>query len=660
MTSTTHDGLEVSAERSSLERLSGFFAWAALASCFAVSRPYRGIVGDSVLYMGRGLASLDPDGVGRDPMWILDGQMQFSVFPKVAYSLIALLGVANAAIFLAGLGLALWVAALISLARAIGDTRSTIAIVLVCAAFPAAYNAYGSIYFGESIATPRVFAEAGALSALAALFSGRRALAVAVSAATIVVHPIMALAGVATMFVYVCLEDRRWLWLAASAACLGAAGAMLGVPVLERATFPVDSAWLAMLRGPADYLFPTTWPEAAWQLKAVQASTVALAICVCRGAVRRLFAAVLIASVGAMAITLAFGDFFPLLLIVQLQVWRVTWLLALAAAMAFAICAMTLWKEGPQSRFVLALLAIAWIVNDTGLGALLAAFVLLMKLGRFDASNLIGAAALRWVWIGVAGLVLLKTLVSLGLALSFSAADAAGVREPAALLLLDAHILAIPVALAAICFALAPMRLRPGVALLGNIAICVLALSLWRQEWDPYRVTMARAGRQEDLARMIGSRSGPVLWLGGNQEAWYWLGRANWAAGIQGNGVVFSRELTMLWFERMRVLSSLGWIADGGTVPRTLSKPDPVFPDLSADKVQRFCARPDAPAWIIAPTPNAEFGDGGRSWRAPALRFAQNPAGGPMVGVGYYAVLPCAFARSPAGGSLRRPGTDEL
>jgi hypothetical protein len=133
------------------------------------------------------------------------------------------------------------------------------------------------------------------------------------------------------------------------------------------------------------------------------------------------------------------------------------------------------------------------------------------------------------------------------------------------------------------------------------------------------------------------------VWLGGNQEAWYWAGRPNWAAGVQGMAIIFSRELTFTWFERMGALIERGWLTDGGTISRALSKPDPVYPDLSPERRAPFCARPDAPAWILAPIAKESDAAGAAVWRAPGRRFAFDPSEGPMIGVDLFAVHRCAL-----------------
>lgn len=623
----------------------------ALIAVFLLSRPYRGIVGDSILYVGRALAGLDPDGVGRDPMWVLDGQMRFSLFPLLLERLARVADPAAAATAAALAGVIAWVCGSIVLSRALFTRAPLLAIVLACAAFPAGYSAYGSVYFAEPLATPRIFAEAAVLFSLAALVEGRIVAFGVLSLVAVVLHPIMAAAGLATAFVYLCLEDRRWLWFGAAAGAAVVAGAFVGLPTLDRLAIRIDAQWLELLRGPTDSLFLTLWPETAWHSKVIQAATVALGVRVRAGAARRLFIAILTASGAMLALAYVFGDQFPLLLIVQAQPWRATWLLAVAAAMSFAICAGALWKGGWPSRLVLALVVSAWALEGTSFGALLAVFALALEATGFDVERRLSAQAIRLLCLCAPVFVCVKVGVDVWGAMARAAALPLGARPPLYLLLIDVHAFAAPAALAIVGLAAVGDReFRPwfgswfGVAgrSVAAVAVCLCAALFWRVEWDPYRASLARAGVQEDLVRGMSARPGPVLWLGGNQEAWYWARRPNWAAGIQGNGIVFSRELTMLWFERMGALRDLGWVADGGAVSRRLTRPDPVFPDLDADKLRKFCSRPDAPAWIVAPTQAPFLQAGAFIWRAPAKRFAVDPAGGAPVGVDNYLVAPCA------------------
>ncbi|HYA81327.1 MAG TPA: hypothetical protein VED87_10390, partial [Methylocystis sp.] len=50
-----------------------------LAGLWLAVRPYKGVWHDAVIYMGRGLADLYPNGVGQDLSFRYDGQSAFSL-----------------------------------------------------------------------------------------------------------------------------------------------------------------------------------------------------------------------------------------------------------------------------------------------------------------------------------------------------------------------------------------------------------------------------------------------------------------------------------------------------------------------------------------------------------------------------------------------------
>jgi hypothetical protein len=70
---------------------------------FLLSRPYLGIVQDAYVYMGRALADLDPGGVGRDLMFVHDGQFGFTLFRFVAKAMAKSFGLAITAKTLAAM-----------------------------------------------------------------------------------------------------------------------------------------------------------------------------------------------------------------------------------------------------------------------------------------------------------------------------------------------------------------------------------------------------------------------------------------------------------------------------------------------------------------------------------------------------------------------------
>ncbi|HEY8066236.1 MAG TPA: hypothetical protein VIF40_16150 [Methylosinus sp.] len=616
----------------------------AVVAIILFARPYRGLAGDAALYVGHAVAALDSQQVGLDPMWALDGQMRFSIFPRLVETSVSWLGVHSGALALAFAGLCAWGAGLFVLANALGLGSSLVAVALAAMAFPAGYGAYGAIYFAEPLAVPRVFAEAVGLLALAALIFERRALFALIIAFAMLLHPLMATGALATGLAYVSLRDKRIAFFFVILALTGLVLVpWIGTPVLDPLTARMDAEWLQILRGPNDYLFPALWPQMAWRLKATQAISVALYAWLSPGVARRFFLSVLIAAGAGLAASIVLGDILSFRLAVQTQPWRIGWLLCVAAPIGFVLCARPLWRAGGTRRLSVFLMAAAWAVSDQASGPALALLAAGIIVGERWLEGQISEKTVMLIGACASFFVIAKFALELGAIHNLVTRAPAPAQPSYRFLLLHAHALAGPVALATVIAPdlLARFRLARATSAASFVAAICFGVSMffWNPRLDPFRLARVGASAYPELEEMLSNRPGPVLWLGGSQEAWYWARRPNWAAPIQGNGIVFSRELTFLWFTRMRRLSALGWIADGETVSRGVARADPVFPVLQPEQIKTFCETSDAPSWIIAPTPTP---NGEAIWRAPEPRYAPLPESGAYERIDLYRLIPCA------------------
>ena len=224
-------------------------------------------------------------------------------------------------------------------------------------------NAYGAPYplgFAELNAIPRPFAEALVLAGLAAFAANRAGIALMFIAAAALLHPIMALADCAAVLAVLGWEDKRWFWLFALGGALSLLAGWLGVPLLDRLFIAVDPALKSLHESRSPFLFPSQWPAESFPPLIVQAATLAIAAHAQQGRHRSILAAMIVVGLGGIAMAAMFGDWLSSLLIVQAQPWRMAWLMAVAGAMAFGICAVNLWREGPSARIVLALLVLCW------------------------------------------------------------------------------------------------------------------------------------------------------------------------------------------------------------------------------------------------------------------------------------------------------------
>jgi hypothetical protein len=572
-----------------------------IAGLALLLHPYEGIHGDARIYVGRALADLDPEGVGRDLMFTHDGQSRFSLFPLALRGLVAALGAGPAALAVGLAGLVAWFWAASVLAGALGAGRRRWIVLAAMAVLPTWYGLPGIFRIGEAIAAPRTLAEAAVLAGLAAILSGRRARALGFVALGGLVHPIMGLAGLAVIVFALVAENRRWLLvlLPLPVAILVAAG--LGVPLFARLLQPVDPEFLGILRQRCAELFPVLWPSEAWGPPAVQAASILIAATLVPNRTRRVLLAALLAGACGVAATTLFEELWSSLLVIQVQPWRFLWITSVLGAGAFGLCAAILPQGRPGDRITLALLGLAWVFSfDLVLGAT-AGFLAVgvhaaVRRDWLTPSRTLMRATLALVGLLVAGRLCLEALTLGWLATHLT--EGAQLE----LSLIRNFPIVPPLAFAAGLAWIAAERSRPARAVLA-LALVLALVGFWDGRSPAFRRIEDRT-LLPGLAAAIAERSGEVLWLDGGAETWLALGRPSWITSLQGASIVFSRPLALLWADRTERLIALGLATDAQRRP--FAPPVPLrAADPPPGAVATLCAAPDAPAWVVVP-----MGDG--------------------------------------------------
>ncbi len=612
-------------------------------SIFLLSRPYQGIVQDAYIYIGRALADLDPNGIGNDLMYVHDGQSGFSLFRYGAKGLAAMLGPATAARALAFAALTAWFLAAAALARQFASGGAVWAIMIFAALLPAAYGAPYPFSFAEPLAIPRPFAEAFVLAALAALGSGHAVLSLWCLIAGALIHPLMVSPGIAVFFIVLGIERKALFFSYACALGVLLAGAAMGLPVLDRLFAAADPSLRSLYESRSPYLFPSQWPADSFPPLIVQAATIALAAHFAKGRLRRILAAIIAAGLGGIAVSAVFGDWLSSLLITQLQPWRMTWLMSAAGAISLGVCALKLWPEGAAGRIVLALLVLSWSFIAQFPAALAGILALYLYLCQNRYANLLESRLLPVVWIFalcVSAIWQIRLFVS---AWQYFAAAPAHYGYP--LLIFVKCLLTLPLCLLAASLAIAKPRAALALQTRAAVSLFPAAMLLWDQRTPDQRF-LETGHAPKEIMRLIDGHKGEVLWIGGFAEAWFLLGRPQWATPVQGISIIFSSALASEWRSRTQILVNLKLASRASFTPR--SDPQPTdAPQLSRDAVERLCARSDAPAWIIAPIehgPEPPAGLRMTLWQLPVPRFKPAKADGGYVWqqIGAYAVIPCA------------------
>ena len=565
---------------------------------FVLSRPYLGIVQDAYLYMGRALADLDPNGVGRDLMFVHDGQFGFSLFRYAANAMVWCSGPAAAAETLAIMAALGWFFAAAALARQFISGGAVWAVVIFAALLPVSYGAPYPFGFAELLAIPRPFAEALVLGGLAALAARRDAISLCCLMAAALLHPLMALAGFGVFLAVLGLEDKRWFLYCALAGALVILGGALGLPMLDRLFTAIDPSLRNFHELRSPFLFPSHWPIESFPPLIVQAMTIAIAAHFHQGRGRRILAAIILVGLGGIAIAAIFGDWLSSLLIVQAQPWRTAWLMSAAGAMALGLCAIELWPHGPSGRLVLALLVLCWSFN-TQFAVVCAAAILALLL-HFRAARFAPAIKpplVLYTWIFTIIVATIWNVRLFAYPWQFAMAAPAGYGDPAFVLVKG--FLALPLCALAAYFAI----VRPRVAPLLQIGFTVLLLAAVVPFWDqrsPAQHMMEQNRPPPEITRLINQQKGEVLWIDGSAEAWFFLSLPQWASRLQGTPTIFSAALAAEWRSRTQFLMDLR-LADRKSFARWSAPKSADPPRLSQEGVRQLCARNDAPAWIIAP-----------------------------------------------------------
>jgi hypothetical protein len=575
-----------------------------------LSRGYNGISNDSLIYIGRAMADLDPQGIGRDALFTFDGQTKYTAYTLLARPLVHLLGPSVATMGLTVGTLLLWIVAAAYLASRL-MTRRLVPTALICAALlPATYGPFNVFSFGEALATPRGLAEAACLAAIAAALDDRRYAAVGFLLVAILLHIPTAMIGLGVVLL---LHFRKTpLILLLLAACAGMAVSGAGLlhlgPAADLFQF-YDPAWLAAVKIRNPFLFESMWPANAWSHAVVSCTTLLVAARLMSGPRRVvLISTVALASIGVI-FAYVLGDLTADLLILRLQLWRGLWLCTVLAALLVPFCAVELWTSARRERrLVLVLLACAWIGIDN---LMLAVSVGLISIGVLILYKAPGPdRAIRISIVAVAFTAFSLLIADAASDYAFSAQlttalRAAGVPSFPLDLLIPVWIHSGLLVLAVVAAFTMSSRASPTVRLVTLSVLVALTLPFSLLSWDrrsPARQAMELAEGRTELAAFTGAAPNGVVWLDNSLAPWLWIGRSTWLNVMQGTTGAFSRRLALQWDVRSTLLVSSGlgtpFDRDPVTRGRAMTVRDT---DVEGKGIVQLCRAPDGPSAVIAP-----------------------------------------------------------
>ena len=574
----------------------------ALGVCFVLwvfCNPYFEIDRSSLIYSARVLADFDPAGVGRDQMFVHDGQSSFTLFTFLYRAITSATGPAAATLIVAATSVAASFAGAFVLSGAICGDRARLLAIVFAAALPACYGGFKLFSYAETAATPRPFTEALVLVGMAALVRDRRLLAAAAMICAAILHPIMALSGLLVLIVWLSVGNWRWLVPVGLLAAALLVAALMHVPLVDRLTAVIDPAWKAVLIDRNPHLFPSRWPAGWIGRSSARVATLLIASSLTTGPVRKLLLITIAVGLGGLGVAYLFDERLPIVLLVQAQTWRAMWLVFSLATLAAAICTVELWPRGGSARVVLMLLALSWIYADFDQDALFAVAALLFHF-CLDPRHYEFPKKVTATIVAGAGVLLVVGLAhnEFAIARMFQSVPSPFAGDAFDTLAIDWD--DTPLAVIAAIGVLVWRAPKDRTALVATALIgAVLATALWDRRSAENRYLDSGTG-VSDLQRLVSTRQGEIFWLDGSRESWSWLARPQWISPIQGAGLVFSRPLAMIYGERARRAIDAG-LADGTILAPFTDLENDQLSAIDPRKVDAFCAFPDAPAWIVVP-----------------------------------------------------------
>ena len=583
---------------------------------------YSGIVHDNRIYALLAFNYTDPTAFAGDVFLKHGSQDSFTFFSPLYAWVIGLIGLEWGTKLLLIAGQALWILCALLLIRRMVAPRFVWLALLFLAAYPPFYGSHRIFSLAEGFLTPRIFAEAMGMAALAAFLGGRSWLAILPLAIGGLLHPLMIAAPAGVIVTMAILRHRPWWWtlpfVAAGSALLVfaiAAVHLLGLPLLPE----IDAEWKFIVGLRTGQLLLAKWGSTAWLPIAADVIIVALACIKATPQVRQMLVAAVAVGLASAAVSFAAFDLLNDVTIGQAQVWRALWLLHALAPISLALVVQDIGaRDVPERKLLLTLafsfsiaafLCLAASLPPLGISVaflLAITYVSVLAKGTNARSWLRDIGAI-WAGYGVLILVILGEMIS-EMRSGALALDAAFLQN---------LVTALMIALAGLLLFTQVMQRHRGLLALVLLATLCLFLTGWDAR-PPWRRYMDAA---PDLAGEIPVSIAPgevVYWPTDVMALWGALRRPSFYSDVQGAGVIFNRGTALDYVHRLGLVSRFEPNSRAVALllrkkpPRAISAP---AAEARLDDLIALCSNPDHPDVVVL-TQNVP-GAGGKSWKPP-------------------------------------------
>lgn len=527
------------------------------AALWLLQHPYQGVMHDGVLYTGQALKHLHPENFAHDIFFLYGSQDDYTLFSPLYAGLIERFGLGEGAMLITLLGMLLWCYAVWRFTRSWPGATRWLYLFLV-ALLPLKYGGNEIFAAAEPYPVPRLWADALVLLACAFWLDKHRYRALVSWGLAALMHPLMALAGLAFVCFYELRFSRRWMLAVASGAVAACVLALLQVSLFGRLFQAMDPVWLDLVyQRTSLYMFPTAWGAAEYNVLVFHAAVLLWAAALTEDArLKRIFVAACATGLSGWLIAVVGGDWLHSVLVLQVQPWRLLWLMYVVGWGAVAWLVPALWKP---ARFAVLGLAAAWFLREYSGG-----LVLLLVLALYWQRARLGSSIIRWLeGIFAAAILLYLVWTALDASTSYLAVYPED-RLPfwETLLIwrdaLDEEDALLPLAAGLLAYWLWHGNRKPA---LGLLFVFVIFLA-YGKGWDMRSGELKELESGKNWAETPFNQHIPtnatVYWLDGLQPTWMLLGRSSYFSQHQAAGMVFSQTLSTELYRRYLQVKPLG------------------------------------------------------------------------------------------------------
>jgi len=596
-----------------------------IAAMWLATRPYAGVIHDSRFYTVQTLNELSPGRFADDLYFRYGSQGEFTFFTQIYKPFLMVFGIANANLVLTLVAQFLWLTGLWYLTRVLFRDPKIIALALV-----AVILLPGGVGFeyGERFLTPRLFAEGLTFWALGSMLAGSPLRALLLLSISLTLHPIMSMPGLMILFIYQAVA-RPLLWIVAIV--IGVAtilAAYLGVEPFARLLVSFDPAWFSIVQVRNYFCLLTSWGLAEWIPFWLTFLLFIYELVLAHPDVRRFLLSVLAVGVGGLAVSAFGGDVLRNVLIVDVQQWRSTWILAVVGHLFVPL---TLFRIKTRDQtviinaqnlfcFAIAVLALSQFFAQAIVASMFA-IVLAVSFGLWVHFTDRGASFLFRALAAVCfGIVVGILYFSLRLLLLDDAAKTSLWWEPLRALLLSVGAMTL---VAVLLRDIEKLRAKyVALLLIASLVVLAAAIAVWDQRttWRKFVDTAQIA--PSSLTRLLPGAS-PIFWEGDVTVPWLLLRRPSYFSCDQGTGVLFSRPTAINYARRYKSFEPLRPIDFETDSFCPTPPPSGTIPNRAT--VARLCATEVGLSSIVLTKPIS--GVHGRIWISPVKYEALKKVG---------------------------------